>query len=91
MKALSRNKKKQVSLGQNCVKPHWSFVTISLCLCGAMDWMFDYRDGERGESQVKTYNLQLSTTLMVSIYQIKRKEQNKTVKYNGKRKKSKHI
>ena len=47
-KALSQNKKKQVSRGKNCVKPHWRFATITLCLCGAVDWSFDSGDGERG-------------------------------------------
>ena len=49
-----------VHISTKCVKLHRSFTTISLCLCGAVDWSFDSGDG--------TKNLQLGSTLMVSIY-----------------------
>ena len=41
--------------GKNCI----SFATISLCLCGAVDWLLDFCDGERGSilrSKLKIYN-----------------------------------
>ena len=46
-----------------------SFATVSLCLCGKVDWLLDSGDGERGfDSKVETFNLQLGSPLMVSIY-----------------------
>ena len=55
---------KTVSHGENCVKLHQSFSTISLCTCGAVHWSFDSGDVERGANNFK----RVASTLMVSIY-----------------------
>ena len=53
---------------ENWVILHQSFTTMSLHLCGAVDWLCDSECGECGfDPMVKTKNLQLGSTLMVSI------------------------
>ena len=47
-KGIKPKQKKQVSRGENYVKLHRSFATISMCLCGIVDWLLDSGDGKRG-------------------------------------------
>ena len=45
---IKPKQEKQVSRGENYVKLHRGFASISLCLCGIVDWLLDPGDGERG-------------------------------------------